>query len=102
VDPNEILMFSSVTGRWAVILSLQTDRMDRVGVNTTVTSYGGLSRIDLNQNNMFLVGVFLDASEPSGAGPTVLKYITTGRDVNQLEHLRCQLLTGARSSVFHW
>src|SRR3984885_11975497 len=44
------------------------------GVNTTVTSYGGLSGIDVNQNNMFLVGVFLDASEPSGPGPAVLMY----------------------------
>jgi hypothetical protein len=44
------------------------------GVNTTVTSYGGLSGIDVDQNDMFLVGVFLDASEPSGPGPAVLSY----------------------------
>jgi hypothetical protein len=44
------------------------------GISTTVTSYGGLSGIDVNQNNMFLVGVFLDATEPSGPGPSVLSY----------------------------
>jgi hypothetical protein len=43
-------------------------------VNTTVTSYGGLSGIDVSQANMFLVGVFLDSAEPSGPGPSVLSY----------------------------
>jgi hypothetical protein len=76
VDPNEILMFSSVTGTVGCnfVITNGPDGPCWPGVNTTVTSYGGLSGIDVNQNNMFLVGVFLDASEPSGPGPAVLKY----------------------------
>ena len=57
-----------VPGARVIVTNTQT------GVNTTVTSYGGLSGIDVYQNNMFLVGVFLDANEPSGPGPAVLSY----------------------------
>jgi len=76
VDPNEILTFSSVTGMVGCnfVITNGPDGPCWPGVNTTVTSYGGLSGIDVYQNNMFLVGVFLDASEPSGPGPAVLSY----------------------------
>jgi hypothetical protein len=76
VDPNEILTFSSVTGMVGCnfVITNGPDGPCWPGVNTTVTSYGGLSGIDVYQDNMFLVGVFLDATEPSGAGPSVLKY----------------------------
>jgi len=76
VDPNEILTFSSVTGMVGCnfVITNGPDGPCWPGVNTTVTSYGGLSGIDVDQNNMFLVGVFLDASEPSGPGPAVLSY----------------------------
>jgi hypothetical protein len=75
-DPNEILTFSSVTGMVGCnfVITNGPDGPCWPGVNTTVTSYGGLSGIDVDQNNMFLVGVFLDASEPSGPGPAVLSY----------------------------
>jgi len=76
VDPNEILTFSSVTGMVGCnfVITNGPDGPCWPGVNTTVTSYGGLSGIDVYQNNMFLVGVFLDAREPSGPGPAVLSY----------------------------
>src|ERR1700733_15478423 len=76
VDPDEILTFSSVPGMVGCnfVITNGPDGPCWPGVNTTVTSYGGLSGIDVNQNKMFLVGVFLDASEPSGPGPAVLMY----------------------------
>jgi len=76
VDPNEILKFSSVTGTVGCNFSITNgpDGTCYPGVSTTVTSYGGVSGIDVDQANMFLVGVFLNASEPSGPGPTVLDY----------------------------
>src|ERR1700691_1697810 len=75
-DPNEVLTFSSVTGTVGCnfVITNGPDGTCFPGVNTTVTSYGGLSGIDVNQTNMFLVGVFLDATEPSGPGPSVLDY----------------------------
>jgi len=75
-DPNEILTFSSVTGLVGCnfVITNGPDEPCWPGVNTTVTSYGGLSGIDVYHNNMFLVGVFLDANEPSGPGPAVLSY----------------------------
>jgi hypothetical protein len=75
-DPNEILKFSSVTGTVGCNFAITNgpDGTCYPGVSTTVTSYGGLSGIDVDQANMFLVGVFLNGSEPSGPGPTVLDY----------------------------
>lgn len=75
-DPNQILMFSSVTGMVGCNFTITNgpDGTCWPGVNTTVTSYGGLSGINADQANMFLVGVFLDNSEPSGTGPSVLSY----------------------------
>ena len=76
VDPNEILTFSSVTGMVGCnfVITNGPDGPCWPGVNTTVTSYGGLSGIDVQDDNMFLVGVFLSASEPTGLGPSVLEY----------------------------
>jgi hypothetical protein len=75
-DPNQILTFSSVTGLVGCnfFITNGPDGTCFPGVNTTVTSYGGLSGIDVYQANMFLVGVFLDNSAPSGPGPSVLEY----------------------------
>jgi hypothetical protein len=76
VDPNEILAFSSVTGTVGCNFRVTNgpDGTCWPRVNTTVTSYGGLSGIDVDHANMFLVGVFLGPAEPSGPGPSVLKY----------------------------
>ena len=76
VDPNEILAFSSVTGMVGCnfVITNGPDGTCWPGVNTTVTSYGGLSGIDVDHANMFLVGVFLGPAAPSGPGPSVLKY----------------------------
>jgi hypothetical protein len=75
-DPDEILTFSSVTGSVGCnfVITNGPDGPCWPGVSTTVTSYGGLSGINVNENNMFLVGVFLNATEPSGPGPSVLSY----------------------------
>jgi len=75
-DPNQILTFSSVTGTVGCnfFITNGPDGTCFPGVNTTVTSYGGLSGIDVFQANMFLVGVFLDSTAPSGSGPPVLMY----------------------------
>ncbi|HEY1946405.1 MAG TPA: PEP-CTERM sorting domain-containing protein [Bryobacteraceae bacterium] len=73
---NQILSFSSVTGVVGCNFALTNgpDGSCFPGVSTTVTSYGGLSGISVNGQNMFLVGVFLDDTEPSGAGPAILSY----------------------------
>src|SRR3984893_11425841 len=73
---NQILTFSSVTGMVGCnfVITNGPDGTCFPRVNTTVTSYGGLSGIDVYQANMFLVGVFLDNTEPTGPGPSVLKY----------------------------
>jgi len=74
--PNQILKFSSVTGTVGCnfVVTNGPDGTCFPGVNTTVTSYGGVSGIDVNQANMFLVGVFLSAATPGGPGPLVLEY----------------------------
>jgi hypothetical protein len=74
--PNEVVTFSSVTGTVGCnfVITNGPDGTCFPEVNTTVTNYSGLSGIDVNQANMFLVGVFLDATEPSGPGPSVLDY----------------------------
>ena len=74
--PNQILTFSNVTGMVGCnfVITNGPDGTCFPGVNTTVTSYGGLSGIDVYQANFFMVGVFLDNSAPSGPGPLVLDY----------------------------
>jgi hypothetical protein len=73
---NQVLTFSSVTGAVGCnfVVTNGADGTCWPGVNTTVTSYGGLSGISANGKNMFLVGVFLDNTEPSGAGPAAFSY----------------------------
>jgi hypothetical protein len=74
--PNQILTFSSVTGTVGCnfVITNGPDGTCFPAFGTTVTSYGGISGISVNGLNMFLVGVFLSAAEPSGAGPPVLSY----------------------------
>jgi hypothetical protein len=74
--PDQVLTFSSVTGIVSCN-SVQTNGPDGTcvaGVSTTVTSYGGLSGISINDENMFLVGVFLGNAEPTDPAPSVLAY----------------------------
>ena len=75
-NPNEILTFSSITGTVGCnfVITNGPDGTCFPTVGTTVTSYGGLSGINVADANMFLVGVFLDNAAPSGAGPSVLDY----------------------------
>lgn len=77
--PNQVLIFSSVTGMVGCnfVITNGPDGScggNYTGVSTNVTSYGGLSGISANHANMFLVGVFLDNTEPSGNGPAILSY----------------------------
>jgi len=74
--PNQVLTFSSVTGLVGCNFSITNgpDGTCFPGVSTTVTSYGGLSGISVKDANFFLVGVFLNSTEPSGSGPSVLHY----------------------------
>jgi len=74
--PGQVLTFSSVTGMVGCNFAITNgpDGTCLPGVDTTLTSYGGLSGIDVYQANFFLVGVFLDDSAPSGPGPAVLDY----------------------------
>ena len=76
---NQVLTFSSVTGMVGCNYSITNgaDGTCVAGVDTTVTSYGGISGITVTGMNMFLTGVFLDGSEPVGAGPSVLVYNST-------------------------
>jgi len=73
---DQVLTFSSVTGMVGCnfVITNGPDGTCFPGTSTTVSSYGGLSGIDVYQANMFLVGVFLDDVAPSGAGPSVLSY----------------------------
>jgi hypothetical protein len=73
---NQVLTFSSVTGSVGCnfVVTNGPDGTCWPGVNTTVTSYGGLSGISAKAANMFLVGVFLSNTEPGGSGPSVLAY----------------------------
>ena len=75
-EPNQVLSFSSVTGSVGCnfLITNGPDGSCLPGVDTTVTSYGGLSGITAIANNMFLVGVFLDSTEPAGSGPSTLVY----------------------------
>lgn len=73
---NQILSFSSVTGTVGCnfVITNGPDGTCYPGVSTTITSYGGVSGISVDGKNMFLVGVLLDNTEPTGAGPSVLSY----------------------------
>jgi hypothetical protein len=75
-DPDQILTFSSVTGIVGCNYALTNgpDGTCFPGISTTVTSYDGLSGISVNDDNMFLVGVFLDDDEPTDPPPSVLAY----------------------------
>jgi hypothetical protein len=90
--PSQVLSFLSVTGQVGCnfVLTNGPDGTCFPGVNTGVTSYGGLSGISALDANMFLVGVFLNTTTPSGAGPAVLSYnfgtlgsLTTGDSTYQ-------------------
>lgn len=43
-----------------------------IGAATNISSFGGISGIQHDSRTMFLVGVFLDGTEPSGFGPSIL------------------------------
>jgi hypothetical protein len=73
---NQTLTFSSVTGTVGCNFAITNgpDGTCFPGVNTAVTSYRSISGISAFKANMFLVGVFLNSSQPSGSAPPVLSY----------------------------
>jgi hypothetical protein len=75
-SPDQVLTFSSVTGMVGCNFAITNgpDGTCIPGVSTTVTSDGGLSGISANDANFFLVGVFLDSTEPSDPPPATLLY----------------------------
>jgi hypothetical protein len=73
---DQALTFSSVTGTVGCnsVITNGPDGTCFPGISTTVTSYGGLSGISVNDENMFLAGVFLGDAEPVDPAPSVLAY----------------------------
>lgn len=80
--PGRILRFSSVTGLVSCCGGLVPipytgpDGGSPVssGTDTNINSTGGISGIQFTGRQMFLVGVFLDGSTPSGPAPAILSY----------------------------
>ncbi len=76
-ESNQVLTFSSVTGQ----VTCQggdafngPDGGSCGGGSTSISSYGGISGITDNQSTMFLVGVFLDDTEPQDPAPPSLDF----------------------------
>jgi len=78
-----IVTFTNVTGttRFDYVnysgVNIPADGGTAFGGQTAVSSYNSLPGITHTQRTGFLVGVFLDASEPSGTAPETLSYDTT-------------------------
>lgn len=79
---GQVLTFSSVTGSVKPAGSLALNGPDgdpTTGFfDTNISSFGGISGIKFDDNYMFLVGVFLDNSEPTDPAPSVLDFSSTG------------------------
>lgn len=69
--------FTSVTGLVNCCSSAPNTGPDGAVAGTNINSTGGISGI-LAPRQMMLVGVFLDASEPAGAGPARLDFGSIG------------------------
>ena len=81
-DPNRG-QFNGPDGGYVEYPPANTD-----GFNTDINSYGGISGLRLieavsaNRRVMFLAGVFLNDTEPSGAAPTRLDFSSTALGTN--------------------
>ena len=76
---GQVLTFSSISGiinyHWANPATSTNGIGDgRVPFNTNISSYGGISGIRNDNAIAFLVGVFLNDSEPTGSGPSPLDF----------------------------
>jgi hypothetical protein len=96
---NRILTFSSVTGivnccSGDPALDNGADGRPPVGDFTDINSFGGISGVVDFERVMFLVGVFLDNSEPSDPAPPRLDF--TGGE-NFAELFPC-----TEPAIFYW
>jgi hypothetical protein len=80
--PNQVLTFSSVTG--AVRIDFDQTPTGFNGpdggpyyTQTDVSSFGGISGVIHDQKTLFMVGVFLDATEPADPAPARLNFSDT-------------------------
>jgi hypothetical protein len=75
---GQVLTFSGVFGSVSCCNSAQTgpDGGPFASGTTDITSYGGIAGVIDSQHTMFLVGVFLDASEPADPAPACLDFST--------------------------
>ena len=74
---SRILTFSSVTGTVSCCGGFGPNGPDggtTAGGSTNISSLNGISGIVHDNRTMFLAGVFLNATEPSGAGPARLLF----------------------------
>lgn len=79
VDAGKILIFPSVTGIVDCCSGTQPNGPDgNTRSGTNINSFDGISGIINNDKRMFLVGVFLDDSEPLDPAPNRLNF--TGAD----------------------
>lgn len=86
VTSGSYVEFNSVTGLTNCCSSSPNTGPDGGGGGTNITSTDGVSGI-IAPTQMFLVGVFLDASEPAGAGPAVLNFNSIGTNFTDLNPL---------------
>lgn len=78
--------FTSVTGLTNCCSSSPDTGPDGGGGGTSISSTDGISGI-IGPTQMFLVGVFLDATEPAGAGPAILNFNSIGTSFTDLNPL---------------
>lgn len=75
--------FTSVTGLTNCCSSTPNTGPDGEGSGTNISSTDGISGIKALKH-MFLVGVYLDATEPTGAGPAILDFASIGTSFTDL------------------
>ena len=75
-SPGQDIIFSSITGEVGCNSTLTNgpDGTCFPQYGTSITSDNGLSGIVVQNLNLFLAGVFLDANEPGSAAPARLRY----------------------------
>jgi hypothetical protein len=106
------LTFSNVTGavsfNFGVIATNGPDGGTNFGALTQLGAYNSISGITYNGRTVFLVGVFLDASTPTGSEPATLVYNDTTAGLSSFSPLLRQtffvgdgLDAGAATQIFN-
>lgn len=86
VSGGSYVEFTSVTGLTNCCSASPNTGPDGGGGGTSINSTDGISGI-IGPTQMFLVGVFLDATEPAGAGPAILDFNSIGTNFTDLSPL---------------